>query len=276
MLKEDFIRSVISEDIGRGDLFQRVSESISSSAYILAKSDGVLAGVEYLKPLSKMFDIEFKWNFKDGEKFLKGDKLLIINGDSKDILSLERSILNIILHATSIATLTNSYVEKLKSYKTKLLDTRKTRPLLREFEKYAVRCGGGINHRMGLDDALMLKDTHLETIENLELFMKEAREKIPFTSNIEIECETLDMAKKAMKCGADIIMCDNMGVNQIKEVVLFRNQNFPTVLIEASGNITIENIESIASTGVDAISTGALIHQSKWIDLSMKIESIKI
>jgi len=274
MLKEEFIRSVIAEDIGRGDLFARVGQSYRANGYIIAKSDGILAGMEYLKSLEKMYDIEFQWQFKDGDKFFKTDKLVFISGDNKDILALERTILNIVLHASSIATLTDSYVQRLKPYKTKLLDTRKTRPLLREFEKYAVRCGGGINHRMGLDDTLMLKDTHLNTIFDLEAFMQEAREKIPFTSNIEIECETLEMAMRAMRCGADIIMCDNMGLNQIKEVVLFRNQNFPKVLIEASGNITIETIESVASTGVDAISTGALIHQSKWIDLSMKIESL--
>jgi len=177
-----------------------------------------------------------------------------------------------VLHASSIATLTAKYVDAIKDTGVKLLDTRKTRPLLREFEKYAVRCGGGINHRMGLDDCLMLKDTHLQTIDNLDTFMQEVRQKIPFTSKVEIECETLNMAKKAMQADADIVMCDNMSIEETKEVVRYRNENYPHILLEASGNVTLETIEKIASTGVDAISSGAVIHQANWIDLSMKVE----
>jgi len=154
----------------------------------------------------------------------------------------------------------------------KLLDTRKTRPLLREFEKYAVRCGGGTNHRMGLDDCLMLKDTHLKTIDDLDAFMKEVRQKIPFTSKVEIECESLAMVKAAMKAGADIVMCDNMSLEETKEVVVYRNDNYPHILLEASGNVTLDTIRKIAHTGVDAISSGSVIHQANWIDLSMKVE----
>ena len=178
-----------------------------------------------------------------------------------------------VLHASSIATLTAKYVDAIKDTGVKLLDTRKTRPLLREFEKYAVRCGGGLNHRMGLDDCLMLKDTHLQTIDDLDTFMKEVRQKIPFTSMVEIECETLAMAKKAMEAGADIVMCDNMSIEETKEVVRYRNENYLHILLEASGNVTLETIEEIANTGVDAISSGAIIHQANWIDLSMKVEA---
>ena len=197
---------------------------------------------------------------------------MLIKGNSKSLLSLERTILNILHHASSIATLTNKFVQKISPYGVKLLDTRKTRPLLREFEKYAIRCGGGINHRMGLDDCLMLKDTHLKTIDNLEEFMSEVRAKIPFTSKVEIECENIEGAKKAMGAGADIIMCDNMSLEQIKEVINFRDKNYPHILLEASGNITLDTIEDIAKTGIDAISTGSTIHQANWIDLSMKID----
>jgi len=216
MLKEDFLKSLIAEDIGRGDLFTRISESKEIRAYILAKSDGVFAGREYIDVLAKMYDLSLMWDVKDGEHFEKGKKLLFVSGDSKSILSLERSILDIALHASSIATLTAQYVEKLKGTGVKLLDTRKTRPLLRAFEKYAVRCGGGINHRMGLDDCLMLKDTHLQTIEELDIFMQEVREKIPFTSKVEIECESLSMVQKAMQAGQDIVMCDNMSLDETK------------------------------------------------------------
>jgi len=118
----------------------------------------------------------------------------------------------------------------------------------------------------------MLKDTHLQTIDDLDTFMEEVRQKIPFTSKVEIECESLDMVKKAMKAGADIVMCDNMSIDMTKEVVAYRNENYPHILLEASGNVTLDTIEKIASTGVDAISSGAVIHQSNWIDLSMKVE----
>ena len=219
-----------------------------------------------------MYDLSLIWEVKDGESFNKGKKLLFISGDSKTILSLERSILDMALHASSIATLTSKYVAAIKETNVKLLDTRKTRPLLREFEKYAVRCGGGINHRMGLDDCLMLKDTHLKTIDDLDSFMVEVRQKIPFTSKVEIECESLEMVKKAMKAGADIVMCDNMSMGYMKEVVMFRDANYPHILLEASGNVTLESIEDIAKTGIDAISSGAIIHQANWIDLSMKVE----
>ena len=270
--QEEFVKQALKEDIGRGDLFVRVTKAKEVSGYILAKSDGIFAGQEYLLAMQNLFDVKFSFNVNDGESFKKGEKLVLLKGNSKSLLSLERTILNMTLHASSIATLTNQYVEKISKYGVKLLDTRKTRPLLREFEKYAVRCGGGINHRMGLDDCLMLKDTHLKTIDNLKEFMQEVRVKIPFTSKVEIECEDLEGVKSAMDAGADIIMCDNMKPEQIAEVVAFRDANYPHILLEASGNVTLETIEEIAKTGVDAISSGSTIHQSSWIDLSMKLE----
>lgn len=272
MLKETFIKALVAEDVGRGDLFSRISMTKQISAYIIAKSDGIFGGKEYVVTLAKMYDLSLEWKVNDSESFKKGEKLLFVSGDSKTILSLERSILDMVLHASSIATLTAEYANMIKDTGVKLLDTRKTRPLLREFEKYAVRCGGGINHRMGLDDCLMLKDTHLQTIDDLEAFMKEVRQKIPFTSKVEIECEGLEMVKKAMKAGADIVMCDNMTIKQTQEVVAYRNDKFPHILLEASGNVTLDTIAEIAKTGVDAISSGSIIHQANWIDLSMKVE----
>lgn len=269
---EQFIREVLAEDIGRGDLYARVSAPVSASAKIIAKSDGVLAGEEYLRVLAKIQNFEILWHKHDGERFSKGEVLLELSGDSHTLLRIERTLLNMLLHASSIASLTRRYVDLIAPYGTKLLDTRKTRPLLRNFEKYATRVGGATNHRMGLDDALMLKDTHLKTIENLEIFMEEARAKIPFTSKIEIEAETIEMAKKAMEIGADIVMCDNMSTQELREVVEYKWEHYSSVLLEASGNITLETIEEYAKTGVDAISSGALIHQANWIDLSMKMD----
>ncbi len=267
----EFIKEALKEDIGRGDLFARISEPKEIKAYILAKSDGVFSGKRYIKAFEKLFDIEINFNIDDGNSFKNGEKLVEICGNSHIILSIERTMLNTTLHASSIATLTNKYLQKISPYGVKLLDTRKTRPHLRELEKYAIRCGGGLNHRMGLDDCLMLKDTHLKTISNLKEFMSEVRAKIPFTSKVEIECESVEDAKKAFEARADIVMCDNMDLSDIREVVNLRNAKYPYILLEASGNVTIDTIEEIAKTGVDAISTGSTIHQSTWIDLSMKV-----
>ena len=266
---------MVEEDIGRGDLFSRISSNSQIRAYVIAKSDGVLSGKEYVDVLVEKYGLKCEWSFNDGDRFVKGEKLLWVFGDSKTLLSLERSMLDILLHASSIATLTQQYVKAIEGSGVKLLDTRKTRPLLREFEKYAVRCGGGVNHRMGLDDCLMLKDTHLQTISDLEGFMQEVRRTIPFTSKVEIECESFEMVERAMAVGADIVMCDNMGLEEIGKVVAFRNAHYPHILLEASGNVTLETIEALARTGVDAISSGSIIHQANWIDLSMKVEEKK-
>ena len=272
MFVEEFIRAALAEDIGRGDLFARIGESRPIRAYILAKSDGVFAGREYLDAAARMYDLDLEWHTEDGGRFARGDTLVYLSGDAQTLLSLERTLLDIALHASSIATLTAQYVAALEGTGVKLLDTRKTRPLLRTFEKYAVRCGGGLNHRMGLDDCLMLKDTHLRTIDDLEGFMAQVRRQIPFTSKVEIECEDLEMAQRAMQVGAEIVMCDNMSDEETRAVVAYRDAHYPHVLIEASGNVTLETIRRIAQTGIDAISSGSIIHQAVWIDLSMRVE----
>ncbi|WP_456429765.1 carboxylating nicotinate-nucleotide diphosphorylase [Nitratifractor sp.] len=271
-LIEAFVRNAVEEDLGRGDLFARIADSRPVQAVIVAKSHGVFAGREYIDAVEALYDIALEWKITDGEAFAPGDRLLEVRGESRDLLSLERSILDLALHASGIATLTARYVEKIAPYNCVLLDTRKTRPGLRAFEKYAVRCGGGQNHRMGLDDCLMLKDTHLRTIDDLESFMKEVRRKIPFTAKIEIECEDLEMVERAMAVGADIVMCDNMPPETIRKAVEFRNARYPHIRMEASGNVTLETIEAIAATGIDAISSGSVIHQATWPDLSMRVE----
>ena len=195
-----------------------------------------------------------------------------LEGKASILLSSERTFLNMLQHASGIATMANKYAKLIEGSGVVLLDTRKTRPQLRDFEKYASRVGGAINHRLGLDDCLMLKDTHLRTIDNLEEFVKKARKRISWVTKIEIECETFEQVKEAMHAGGDIIMCDNMTFEQIKEVVAFRNENYPHILLEASGNINLETIRSYASTGVDAISSGSIIHQATWLDFSMKFD----
>lgn len=271
-MMEEFVKASLEQDVGRGDLYALVEPSISATARIIAKSDGIAAGEEYINVLAKLEDFEISWNVHDGESFSRGDVLANISGTSHVLLKIERTLLNMLLHASSIATLTKKYADILQPYEVKLLDTRKTRPLLRVFEKYATRCGGAVNHRMGLDDSLMIKDTHLKTIDDLKIYIKKARNKIPFTAKIEVEAETFEMAKEAFEAGADIVMCDNMTPEEICDVVKYRDENFAHVLLEASGNISLQTIESYAKTGVDAISSGSLIHQANWIDLSMKMD----
>jgi len=274
MTKVELLQVAIKEDIGRGDLFSKVAPSKDAKAVIKAKSDGILAGEEYIKEFKNIDpSIMIEFIKKDGDEFKKGDIIATLQADANKLLSYERVILNLLQHASGIATNTASFVKLLDGYDMKLLDTRKTRPALRELEKYAVLCGGGVNHRLGLDDCLMLKDTHVATIDDLKAFMKEVRKKIPWTSKVEIECESFEQVKQACEAGADIVMCDNMSYDEIKEVVLFRDKNYPSVLLEASGNVTKENLIEYAKTGVDAISSGSLIHQAVWVDFSMKVVS---
>ena len=269
---EKFVKEALAEDVGRGDLYALVEPSVTANAKIIAKSSGVVAGRQYIDALAGLEKFEIIWLKDDGQTFATGDTIATIKADSHTLLKCERTLLDLLLHASSIATLTRKYADIIKPYGVKLLDTRKTRPLLRVFEKYATRTGGAVNHRMGLDDSLMIKDTHLKTIQNLNAYVKQAREVIPFTAKIEIEAETLEIAKEAMSAGCDIVMCDNMFPPQVQEVVDFRNENYPHILLEASGNISLQTIEEYAKTGVDAISSGSLIHQANWIDLSMKID----
>lgn len=269
---KQFVKEVLAEDVGRGDLYALIAESKPASAKIIAKSTGVFSGQIYADALAELEDFELVWFKKDGESFETGELIAELKGSSHTLLRIERTLLNIVLHSSSISTYTNSFVKIIEPYGTKLLDTRKTRPKLRVLEKYATRLGGAVNHRLGLDDCLMIKDTHLKTIPDIKAFMKEARKQIPFTSKIEIEAENFEHAKNFMAVGADIVMCDNMTPEQLSEVVKYKKENFPDVLLEASGNISLETIESYAKTGVDAISSGALIHQANWIDMSMKMD----
>jgi len=269
---EKFVVGALEEDIGRGDLFSLFSENIQVMAKIISKESGVIAGEIYLKKLCQILKIKAVFIKKDGDEVKKGETIAKFWGNSNDILKAERTLLNMLQHASGIATLTNRYVKILKNSKTKILDTRKTRPHLRIFEKYAVRCGGGVNHRLGLDDCVMIKDTHLKTIENLETLIKKARIVIPFTSKIEVESENFEGAVLAMNSGADIVMCDNMSIKEMKKVVKYRNKNFPMLLIEASGNIEEDRIKAIAKIKIDAISSGSLIHQAQWLDFSMKFQ----
>lgn len=280
MSVKSFIKRALREDLGRGDLFERaISGTLAQrqvEARIVAKDSGVFSGEIYLRVLYEMRGITADFKRKDGETFAHGEVLVELRGAYIDTLQTERVGLNILAHSSGIATNTRDFVEILRAHNlaTQILDTRKTRPLLRDLEKYSTRNGGAINHRFGLDDCVMLKDTNLAALADLGAFMRRARGKIPFTTRIEVECESVENAVRAMNLGADIIMCDNMSVENVAEVVQIRNTKFRGILLEASGNITRENLAPYAKTGVDAISIGALIHQAKWVDLSLKIVRI--
>lgn len=278
MIIREFVKNALLEDLGRGDLFQKICDDLKTSAIVIAKENGILSGLQYTRELCKLAMIEsYESNFNDGDCFNKGDILLTCSGSFISILQIERTLLNLLQHSSGIASNTNKYVRILheNNLKTMILDTRKTHPHLRIFEKYSVLNGGGINHRLGLDDCLMLKDTHLAHISNLKDFIYKARQKIPFTAKIEVECESVESAKEAINSGCDIVMCDNMNITDMKEVVSYRNANNNGILIEASGNVNLKNLLQIAKSGVDAISSGAIVHHSNWIDLSMKISKLR-
>jgi len=267
-----FVKSAINEDNGRGDLFFDIAPKGRFTARVIAKDDGILAGVKYARVLARGEKFDCKFLIKDGELVKKGDVIAELEGKASVLLSSERTFLNILQHASGIATSANRYSKLLEGSGVVLLDTRKTRPLLRNFEKYASRVGGAINHRLGLDDCLMLKDTHLKTITNLKEFIVGARKRISWVTKIEIECESFDQSVEAMEAGGDIIMCDNMTPEQIHEVSEYRKTHHSHVLLEASGNITDETIQSYLKSGVDAISSGSIIHQATWLDFSMKFD----
>ena len=267
-----FVKNAILEDNGRGDLFFDIAPKGRFTARVIAKDDGILAGVKYAKVLARAEKFDCKFLKKDGQEVQKGNVIAELEGKASILLSSERTLLNLLQHASGIATNASKYAKLMENSEVVLLDTRKTRPLLRDFEKYASRIGGAINHRLGLDDCLMLKDTHLKTIPNLKEFIATARKRISWVTKIEIECETFNQVKEAITAGADIIMCDNMTPEQIREVADFRDENYPHILLEASGNITEKTIESYLKSGVNAISSGSIIHQATWLDFSMKFD----
>lgn len=267
-----FVKNAVNEDNGRGDLFFDIAPKGKFKARVISKSCGILAGAKYGNILASNEKFDCKFLKHDGDVINKGDVIAKLEGKASVLLSCERTFLNLLQHASGIATLAKQYTDKIEGTGVVLLDTRKTRPQLRDFEKYATRIGGAINHRLGLDDCLMLKDTHLRTIKDLKEFVKKARKRISWVTKIEIECETFEQVQVAMDAGADIIMCDNMDPSQIKKVVDFRNATFPHILLEASGNISLDTIEMYAQTKVDAISSGSVIHQATWLDFSMRFD----
>ena len=261
-LKED----ITSEDITTNSVMR---EYQLGEVELICKEDGIIAGLEVFKRVFELLDAntEIAFNVEDGEKVKNGQKLGVVRGDIRVLLSGERTALNYLQRMSGIATYTRTIADMLEGSNTKLLDTRKTTPGMRVFEKYAVKVGGGYNHRFNLSDGILLKDNHIGAAGGVKEAIEMAKEYAPFVRKIEVEVENLDMLKEALEAGADIIMLDNMSVEDMKKAVELCKGKAET---ECSGNVTKENIARLTDIGVDYISSGALTHSSPILDLSLK------
>ena len=271
LVADEYIRMALKEDINSEDVSTNavMPEYRKGEVQLLAKADGIIAGLQVFESVFKLLDeaTETKFEVKDGDTVTKGQFLGVITGDIRVLLSGERTALNYLQRMSGIATYTNQVAKLLEGTKTTLLDTRKTTPCMRVFEKYAVKVGGGYNHRYNLSDGILLKDNHIGAAGGVKEAVQMAKEYAPFVRKIEIEVENIDMLKEALDAGADIIMLDNMSVEDMKEAVKLVSGKAET---ECSGNVTKENVERLVDIGVDYISSGALTHSSPILDLSLK------
>ena len=261
-LKED----ITSEDISTNSVMRHYQ---LGEVELICKEDGIIAGLEVFKRVFELLDADTNVNFyiQDGDKVKNGHKLATVRGDIRVLLSGERTALNYLQRMSGIATYTRTIADMLEGTNTKLLDTRKTTPGMRIFEKYAVKVGGGYNHRFNLSDGILLKDNHIGAAGGVKEAVRMAKEYAPFVRKIEIEVENIDMLMEALEAGADIIMLDNMSVeDMIKAVELCAGK----AETECSGNVTKENVAKLTSIGVNYISSGALTHSSPILDLSLK------
>lgn len=274
---EELIDRSLREDIGTGDLTTNsiVAPDARTYGYILAKEGGVVAGLPLAEMVFRRFDpaFEFKALVRDGDKVRPGSILAEIAGLARAILTGERLALNFLQHMSGIATRTAGLVNLVEGRPTRIVDTRKTTPGLRAIEKYAVRAGGGFNHRFGLYDGVLLKDNHLKVAGGIGPAVKAARLVCPHTIRVEVEVEDLAGVREALTAGADIIMLDNMDPEVMKEAVKIIAG---LALVEASGGISEENIRAAAAAGVDLISVGALTHSVKSLDISLDLHEVKV
>ncbi len=261
-LRED----ITSEDITTNSVMREYQKG---EVELICKQDGVIAGLGVFARVFTLLDekTEIVLNAKDGDEVKKGQKLGTVRGDIRVLLSGERTALNYLQRMSGIATYTRNIAKLFEGTKTKLLDTRKTTPNMRVFEKYAVKVGGGNNHRYNLSDGILLKDNHIGAAGSVKRAIEMAKEYAPFVRKIEIEVENLDMLKEALDAGADIIMLDNMSVGDMREAVALCKGKAET---ECSGNVTAENVARLVDIGVDYVSSGALTHSSPILDLSLK------
>lgn len=268
------IENALAEDVGARDITSDLlfRDQRVVSGYIRAKDQFVLAGMEIAREVFDMVNpcIIFRASKKDGVRVEKGDVLGEITGNAADLLKGERTALNFLQRLSGIATLTASYVDKIRGSRTCIVDTRKTSPGLRALEKYAVRVGGGRNHRMGLYDGILIKDNHIAACGGIREAVEHAKKEAPHTLKIEVEVSDLGGVREALDAGTDILMLDNMTLDDMREAVKLVAGK---AVIEASGNISLDNVADVAFTGVDVISVGALTHSAPSVDISMKIEN---
>ena len=271
MNADEFILSALREDISSEDVTTNavMREYRKGTVDLICKEDGVLAGLDVFKRVFTLLDpaTEFEMTKQDGDVVKNGEKIGTVTGDIRVLLSGERTALNYLQRMSGIATYTNEIAKLFEGGKTKLLDTRKTTPNMRIFEKYAVKVGGGHNHRYNLSDGILLKDNHISAAGSITKAVEMAKEYAPFVRKIEVETETLDMVREAADAGADIIMLDNMSYDTMREAIAIIDGRAET---ECSGNVTRENVAKLIDLGVDYVSSGALTHSAPIMDLSLK------
>ncbi|HNX28834.1 MAG TPA: carboxylating nicotinate-nucleotide diphosphorylase [Syntrophomonadaceae bacterium] len=271
----DLIIRALQEDIGHQDITTSnlISPGLKATGIFYAKSSGILAGVEICQAVFNLLDpdIIFTGFINDGQKLMPGNRIAMVQGEASALLTGERTALNFMQRLSGIASKTYNMVQIIKPYKAQLVDTRKTTPGLRFLEKYAVKTGGGRNHRLGLFDGVMIKDNHILAAGGIIPAINKLRPLIPLTVKIEVEVENLDQLRQALQAGADIIMLDNMDVDTMRQAVLITDGQ---ALLEASGGINEETIAAAAQTGVDFISSGALTHSAVSLDISFDITEV--
>ena len=271
LVADKYIRLALEEDISSEDVTTNAVMPTAKMGEVdlICKQDGIIAGLQIFERVFQLLDpktiVEF--DVKDGDWVTAGQHMATVKGDIRVLLSGERTALNYLQRLSGIASYTNSVVKLLEGTKTTLLDTRKTTPCMRIFEKYAVKLGGGSNHRYNLSDGVLLKDNHIDAAGGVKEAIAAAKAYAPFVRKIEVEAETLEMVKEAVEAGADIIMLDNMTTEQMQEAMDIINGRAQT---ECSGNITRENIKKITALGIDFVSSGALTHSAPIMDISLK------
>jgi len=279
-MKPQYVRTIVqlalAEDIGEGDITtdNLVPLKSKSHARLVAKSFGIICGLDLARAVFKILDpkIKFDPKVRDGQAVAAGKLLAEIVGSTRALLTGERVALNLLSMLSGIATQTHAYVQKIKPYKTAILDTRKTTPLLRQLERYAVKMGGGTNHRFNLNDMVMIKDNHRVFSKSINFLQTVDKLKTKIKAKIEVEVDTLEQLKEALKSKADLILLDNMSPKQVAQAVKMRRQAQSSVPLEASGGMTLSNIKKYAATGVDRISVGALTHSRQSLNISMELD----
>ncbi len=268
---DDALMRALQEDVTSEDITTAAVMPVpcQGQAELMCKEDGVLCGIDVFKRVFEMLDNTFsiECHYADGDAIVKGARIALLTGDIRSLLTGERTALNFLQRMSGIATMTQKCVRILEGSHTQLLDTRKTTPGMRIFEKYAVRTGGGVNHRYNLSDGILLKDNHIGAAGSVKKAVEMAKAYAPFVRKIEVEVENLDMLQEALEAGADIIMLDNMSLDMMKEAVAITAGQAE---LECSGNVTPERLKAIAQTGVDYVSCGALTHSAPILDFSLK------